>query len=69
MRWRSMLSEREDLSRLIACPHCGLHQKVTFVYSAVSVEQRCIGCDKYAWFSLPSIYQKLSAWLRGRGSA
>ncbi|GEM_PF-3604828 len=62
-----MLREMEDRSRFIACPHCGLRQKVTFVQSAVSVEQRCIGCQRYAWFCMPSAYRKLSAWLKGRG--
>lgn len=63
-----MFREVNDHGKLIACPHCGLRQKVTFMPSAVSVEQRCIGCHRYAWFCLPSFYRKLAVWLKGRGS-
>lgn len=56
--------ERDPLSRFVACPHCGLPQRVTFVYNAVSVEQLCIGCHRYAWFRLPSPYLKLVSWFR-----
>jgi hypothetical protein len=63
-----MFKETDAVSRFVVCPHCGLSQSVTFVYNAVSVEQRCIGCDRCVWFRLPSLYLKLAAWLGRRRS-
>jgi hypothetical protein len=61
-----MFAEQGPLYRYVACPHCGLLQKVTFIYDEVSIEQRCIGCHRFAWFKFPSPYLKLRSWFNAR---
>jgi DNA-directed RNA polymerase subunit RPC12/RpoP len=57
-----MFASAKNDSRYLACPYCGVAQKISFVDGSVGVEQKCISCGSYVKFQLPSFY----VWLLNR---